>query len=78
MIIDSKAPESNAFTIMGLVRSLLKQVGRIDEWDDISTDMMSGDFSHLCGVAYRVSNGSIKVMDTENDVIIGVEDATDI
>lgn len=35
MDIDARAPEGNAYAIMGVVRKLLKDVGRDDEWPAI-------------------------------------------
>jgi len=61
MIIDSRGPDGNAFTIMGQVKVLLKQIGRSDEWEDIRERMFSGSYDELCDIAEEVTNGSIVV-----------------
>lgn len=61
MIIRKDSPAGNAFAVMGTVRSLLKEVGRQEEWPAIQARMMAGDYDNLCSIAEEVSNGSIQV-----------------
>lgn len=60
MIVDCKAPEGNAFVIMGLVMRLFKAAGREKDWPEISKKMMSGDYRNLLKVAEESTGGSIK------------------
>lgn len=67
MDIDAKAPEGNAWFIMGVVSDLMRATGRGDEMDAIRKRMMAGDYDNLCDVAEEVSNGSIKVVNRGED-----------
>jgi len=49
--IDLTAPEGNAFCMIGLAISWAKQCGF--DHDEISRDMMSGDYNHLIEVFER-------------------------
>ncbi len=62
MEIDAKSPQGNAMCIVAAVKTLLTEVGREDEWAEISDRMYSGDYNNLCDVAEEVTHGSIKVV----------------
>lgn len=62
MEIDATSPDGNAFTIIGLVKRILEETNRIDEWPDIEERMMSGDYNNLCDVAEEVTYGTITVI----------------
>ena len=65
MRIDARGSQGNTFYIISVVKKLLEDVGRHDEWADVYEDMTSGDYQHLCDVAYRATNGSIEVINRE-------------
>jgi len=46
--IDLTSPEGNAFNLIGLARRLAVQIGKNAE--EITKDMMSGDYEHLISV----------------------------
>lgn len=66
MKIYKNSPDGNAHVIMGVVRKLLIEVGRQDEWPLARARMMSGNYENLCAVANEVSFGSIEVVDGEH------------
>lgn len=63
MKIYASSPQGNAHSVMAAVRSLLREVGRKDEWPAIRDRMMGGDYANLCEVAKEVTYGSIEVID---------------
>lgn len=65
MEIDAKAPEGNAFSIMGFVQELLCQSGRTDDTDDVMKRMRESDYENLCNVAEEVTFGSIRVINRD-------------
>lgn len=67
MEIDKRSPDGNAFAVMGYVRRLLRDVGRLDEWPAIRERMQSGDYDNLCAVAEEVTHGSIRVVDYDDE-----------
>lgn len=67
MEIDTKAPEGNAFAIMGVVQKLLRDTGRADEIKAAMERMESGDYQNLCDVATEVSHGSITFVSGGDD-----------
>ena len=62
MEIDAKAPEGNAWCIMGVVKRLLEDTDRHDEIDTVMERMKSGNYDNLCKVAKEVTFGSITVV----------------
>jgi len=59
--IDLSGSQGNAFSVMGTVRSVLKQVGKSkDEIESVMTDMQSGDYAHLIEVAKTATDGLIE------------------
>ena len=62
MDIDATEPQGNAFSIMGLVRQLLKDSGRFHEWPEVQKRMMAGDYDNLCDVAEEVTFCLIRVV----------------
>lgn len=65
MVINRKAPEGNAFVIMGYVKRLLEDSGRGKDWDAARKRMESGDYENLCKVASEVTYGSITFTDED-------------
>ena len=52
--IDISGPDGNAYVIMGIVASCLKQFGMTAfEVNNVLHDMMSGDYEHLLEVASK-------------------------
>lgn len=43
-------PDGNAWAIMAACKRALRKEGRLDEWNPIQKDMMSGDYQHLLDV----------------------------
>jgi len=62
MTIDSTLPEGNALGLMAVVRRLLRETGRDDEWEGVQARMISGDYQNMCAVVSEVSNGTIEVV----------------
>ena len=51
-VVDLRGPEGNAYAVMGLVKSVLKQIGYDkDHIDEVIRNMMSSDYDHLIEVA---------------------------
>ena len=46
-VIDLQGPQGNAFALMAYAEDLLRQMGRRDEFRQMRTDMMSGDYTNL-------------------------------
>jgi hypothetical protein len=67
MDIIKSSPDGNAWAIMGYVRRLFKEAGRMDEWPEVQKRMTSGDYDNLCQVAEEVTHGSIRVVDCEEE-----------
>jgi hypothetical protein len=67
MLIDTHGPEGNAFSIMGLVRLILEQTGRLDEWPAIRHEMKAGDYRHLCEVATKATYGTLEFIFPDDD-----------
>ena len=54
VVIDISGPDGNAFAIIAIVMSCLKQCGYSkEEMNKIREDMMSKDYNYLCSVASR-------------------------
>jgi hypothetical protein len=60
IIIDTKGPNGNAWTIMGITHRYLKETGRDNEWSSIQKRMMSGNYEKLCAIAEEVTHGHIQ------------------
>ncbi len=69
MEIDARSPDGNAFAIMGYVRRLLQDSGRMKGWPKAEERMYAGNYDNLCAVAEEVTYGSIRVVNRrgEND-----------
>lgn len=65
MKIDATSPDGNAYVIMGMVRRLLYNSGRGDEWEGVLKKMTSGDYKNLCAVAEEVTHGAVTVVNVE-------------
>lgn len=67
--IDLSGPEGNAFVLLGIARSVAKQLGR--DPDPIIAEMRSGDYKHLCMVFKREFGDLYELIepihDEEND-----------
>ena len=51
--IDLSGPDGNAFNILSIARDLCKQLKDIDpkyNWDEIETEMKSGDYNNLINI----------------------------
>ena len=46
-VIDLQGPSGNAFALMGYADDFLRQMGRRHEFNDMRTQMMSGDYENL-------------------------------
>ena len=46
-VIDLQGPQGNAFALMAYAEDFLRQMGRRDEFRQMRTDMMSGDYNNL-------------------------------
>ena len=49
-VIDLQGPSGNAFALMAYAEDFLRQMGRRDEFRQMRTDMMSGDYNQLIGI----------------------------
>jgi len=49
-VIDLQGPQGNAIALMGIADDLLRQLGRRDEYREMQTEMMSGDYGNLLKV----------------------------
>jgi hypothetical protein len=67
MKIWSEGSFGNAFFVMAKVKECLDDSGRSDELSDVLARMKSGDYANLCAVAKEVTNGSVEVVDEEED-----------
>lgn len=74
-VIDLDGPEGNAWNLMGYARSWGKQIGLSREAiDDITTEMMSGDYINLL----RVFNDNFgEVLDLETSQPSLLEELSD-
>ena len=53
MIVDLSGPQGNAYALMGVARSIGRQLNRpYNEIKDVETKMMSGDYDHLVKVLF--------------------------
>jgi len=53
MIVDLSGPQGNAYALMGVARSIGRQLNRpYNEIKEIETKMMSGDYDHLVKVLF--------------------------
>jgi len=53
MIVDLSGPQGNAYALMGVARSIGRQLNRpYNEIKDIETKMMSGDYDYLVKVLF--------------------------
>ena len=46
-VIDLHGSQGNAFALMAIAEDWLRQMGRRDEFRDMRTEMMSGDYNNL-------------------------------
>lgn len=52
--INIAGPDGNAYYIMGLIQTLLIEIGyNKDQIDEVINDMKSSDYEHLCNVAKK-------------------------
>jgi len=49
-VIDLQGPQGNAFALMAIAEDWLKQMDRRDEFREMQTEMMSGDYGNLLKV----------------------------
>ena len=49
-VIDLHGSQGNAFALMAIAEDWLRQMGRRDEFRDMRTEMMSGDYNNLLRV----------------------------
>ena len=49
-VIDLRGPKGNAFYLMAIAEDFLRQMGRRDEFRDMRTEMMAGDYNNLLRV----------------------------
>ena len=61
IVISRTGAEGNAFSIMGVVRNILRNLDEEDRWEEVQKDMMSGDYEHLIEVAERETNGILEI-----------------
>ena len=59
MVIDVNGPDGNAFQIIKFVKQLFKETDRMDEWDAVRAEMMSGGYENLLETVERVTFGII-------------------
>jgi hypothetical protein len=53
MIVDLSGPQGNAYALMGVARSIGRELNRpYNEIKDVETRMMSGDYDNLVKVMY--------------------------
>jgi hypothetical protein len=57
MVIDLSGPDGNAYVLLGYGRRLAQRLG-LSNWDEIRSDMTSGDYDHLLSV-FRKHFGSV-------------------
>ena len=49
-VIDLQGPQGNAFALMAIAEDWLRQMERRDEFREMQTEMMSGDYGNLLKV----------------------------
>jgi hypothetical protein len=49
-VIDLQGPQGNAFALMAIAEDWLRQMDRRDEFREMQTEMMSGDYGNLLKV----------------------------
>ena len=49
-VIDLQGPQGNAFALMAVAEDWLRQMDRRDEFREMQTEMMSGDYGNLLKV----------------------------
>ena len=57
-VIDLHGSQGNAFALMATAEDFLRQMGRRDEFRDMRTEMMSGDYNNLLRV-FQVKFGDL-------------------
>ena len=67
MEIDAKSRDGNAFVIMAAVNAYLRQTDRLSEWADIQKGMTAGNYENLCNIAEKVSLGTIKIVNRDEE-----------
>lgn len=66
--IDANSPEGNAFSIIGVVHRVVKELGMSNEdWKRIQEDMTSGDYNHLCEVAEKETKGLVVITNRKKE-----------
>ena len=56
--IDSKAPEGNAFMVLGKAKSVMNALGyERDIIDQMMSEAMDGDYDHLCQTVDQFTDG---------------------
>lgn len=64
MKINRRAPEGNAFAILGLYQDLLRQIGKTrEEIESKIAEATSSDYDHLCEFIEKDTKGSISFTD---------------
>lgn len=63
IIIDKSGPNGNAWAILGIVDTVLKDMGSSKEWRDMVRDrMMARDYDALCKLAEDVTDGNVRFL----------------
>ena len=72
-VIDLDGPDGNAFFLLGQARKWSKELGFNP--CDITTEMTSGDYTHLCKtfLKYFGTFANLETTDPELDLDIGAE-----
>ena len=63
-VIDLHGSQGNAFALMAIAEDWLRQMGRRDEFRDMRTEMMSGDYNNLLRVFQTKFGGLVDFINT--------------
>ena len=66
-VIDLHGSQGNAFALMSIADDFLRQMGRRDEFRDMRTEMMSGDYNNLLRVFQTKFGGLVEFYNAPTD-----------
>jgi len=67
-VIDLQGPKGNAFFLMGHAVDFLRQMGRRDEFNDMRTQMMSGDYDNLIRIFEKNFGDYVTLVGNPNEI----------
>jgi len=67
-VIDLHGSQGNAFALMGIAEYWLRQMGRTDEFRQMRTDMMSGDYTNLLRIFEKNFSDYVELINKPGEV----------